>query len=220
MNRVVGPSVFLVHLHCRGFYIFFFRNHKNANSFEFLELTFFLSDVFLSAFLFLFAYSVLCFCLVASFCFLVLLVLLARAKSICKNKKNKEFKTALITSFNYYLAPFESIGASTFSYLIEEWGYKLLIFFCDIYQLKSVRVNSPQKKVFVKYLWLILLKSSFSFSFQTEKLKFSRSISFIATVRTSPRIPLCQKTGVCKIKKRYWETSSTPKNNHGWIEKK
>ena len=92
-------------------------------------MTFFLLDVFWVHFLFLFAYSVLCFCLVASFCFLVLLVLLARAKSICKNKKNKGFKTALITSFNYYLAPFESIGASTFSYLIEEWGYKLLIFF-------------------------------------------------------------------------------------------
>ena len=38
-----------------------------------------------------------------AFSALMLLVLLLRAKSFCKKKKNKEFKTALITSFTLLL---------------------------------------------------------------------------------------------------------------------
>ena len=41
--------------------------------------------------------SLLCFCLVVSLCFLCFLVLLVQLKSFCK--KNKKFKTALMTSF-------------------------------------------------------------------------------------------------------------------------
>ena len=46
-------------------------------------------------------FAFLCFCLVASFVLLVILVHLVRAKSFCK--KNKEFKTTLITSFTLLL---------------------------------------------------------------------------------------------------------------------
>ena len=104
---------YLVHLHC-GFFLFFLfsflrahKKHKNANKriSDLFPLRCFLSALFnfcsLVAFC-AFACLRLCtFVLLVFSVLLVLLVILVRAKSFCK--KNKEFKTALITSFTLLL---------------------------------------------------------------------------------------------------------------------
>ena len=95
------------------FFLFSFlsarKKHKNANK---RTSDFFLLRCFLSAFLFLFACSVLYFCLVASLCFWCFWCFWCVRNLFVK--KNKAFKTALITSFTLLL--------SSFSGQFSEWS--------------------------------------------------------------------------------------------------
>ena len=100
----MGTSVFSTFpLQDFSFFYFLFsflrvhKKHKNANKriSYFFPLRCFLSAFFIFVRLFAFCtFARLCFCALV---LLVLFVLFMRAKSFCK--KNKEFKTALITSF-------------------------------------------------------------------------------------------------------------------------